>query len=459
MDMMIPGKTVSQLSAAINQEAASNSNTAKVLDDGFRKAFVQQMINQSEAADEQAESWGLISVMPNLAAISLDHDLHTILTRDGITLAIDELVDMLDAEMNAVSTKSDRRHEELYAALDSIYALLALLGVSVVPPNGNQNNQTNSNQTSRHELGINPVRLHLQEALLHMQTIIPSTTLKHVLGQEPLQLIGSQLQALASTLADDGSILESKPAARYETTVPPWLNVQPTAINNAGTLLQRLAQQAVHPSLMNANIAAMQVGNVQQVSYQVEANADALTQLQPPVMGAEQMRDYSALHTKSATPTVYVLAEEFANTMSSMIVEKFNIRSANGISEAKLMLFPEQLGQVDVKLSMQNGVLTALFQTDSAMAKELLENQLSHLRVMLQAQGLSVDKLEVAHSQAAAGFSQQHAGQGHLGQQSFGNRPRFKDEEKAADAAFESEMVEQAAIQGLGYGRAINETV
>jgi flagellar hook-length control protein FliK len=140
--------------------------------------------------------------------------------------------------------------------------------------------------------------------------------------------------------------------------------------------------------------------------------------------------------------------------MTGLIVQKFDLTTLNGVSEAKLMLFPEHLGQVDVKITMQNGLLTAIFQTDTAMAKDMLDNQMAQLRLALQSQGLNVDKLEVSQGQSASQLAGQHQGQS--GQQQHSSRNSSAGDNGSIDTNFEAEIVEQAAAQGLGYGRAIN---
>lgn len=71
----------------------------------------------------------------------------------------------------------------------------------------------------------------------------------------------------------------------------------------------------------------------------------------------------------------------------------------NGVSQARLSLYPENLGQVDVRISSHNGVLTAHLVADTWIAKELLDGQLDQLRQALQNQGLQVNKLEVSIGQ------------------------------------------------------------
>ncbi|AZK47792.1 flagellar hook-length control protein FliK [Paenibacillus lentus] len=98
----------------------------------------------------------------------------------------------------------------------------------------------------------------------------------------------------------------------------------------------------------------------------------------------------------SAAPAVPV--EQFGKEISGFLVNKFEIVKLQGMSQARISLYPEHLGQVDVKITMQNGQLIAQFVTEHAFARESLEGQMAQLRSALQAQGLQVSKLEVTQN-------------------------------------------------------------
>lgn len=95
-------------------------------------------------------------------------------------------------------------------------------------------------------------------------------------------------------------------------------------------------------------------------------------------------------------------ADAFADEMAEWMLKQSLSGKSGVLTEAKITLMPEHLGQLEVKLSMQNGQLIALFHTDSAAAKDMLESNLAALRTNLQNSGVQVEKLEVSQ-QAAQG--------------------------------------------------------
>ena len=102
-------------------------------------------------------------------------------------------------------------------------------------------------------------------------------------------------------------------------------------------------------------------------------------------------------NTNAATKP-FVQLQQFSEALQQTIVRHLHV-NPNGTSAVRLSLYPESLGQVDVRMTSHNGVLTAHLVVDTWVAKELLEGQLEHLRQALQQQGLQVDKLEVSVGQ------------------------------------------------------------
>ena len=78
------------------------------------------------------------------------------------------------------------------------------------------------------------------------------------------------------------------------------------------------------------------------------------------------------------------------------VVKKFELLTKQEGSEIKIQLKPEFLGKMTIKLSLEEGVLSAKFVTDNQQVKGLLESNLALFRQQLEAAGIKVDKAEVA---------------------------------------------------------------
>lgn len=149
--------------------------------------------------------------------------------------------------------------------------------------------------------------------------------------------------------------------------------------------------------------------------------------------GQLALRDQGAQPLKTAAPQVPV--EQFGQEISRFLVNKLEIVKAGGLSEARISLYPEHLGHVDVKITLQNGQLVAQFMTEHAFAKESLEAQMAQLRLSLQSQGLQVNKLEVTQNTALSSHMYQdgrQSGNGTNQQQNGKRRDILRDEELLA---------------------------
>lgn len=77
------------------------------------------------------------------------------------------------------------------------------------------------------------------------------------------------------------------------------------------------------------------------------------------------------------------------------IVNKMKVEVKADVSEIKIALSPEHLGDVSLKIATHNGVVTAQFTAENQRVKELIESQFSSLEDTLRQQGLDVENLSV----------------------------------------------------------------
>ncbi|WP_426447094.1 flagellar hook-length control protein FliK [Paenibacillus sp. S-38] len=167
-------------------------------------------------------------------------------------------------------------------------------------------------------------------------------------------------------------------------------------------------------------------------------SADGVTP--PPATVQDLMKQLQSGQPVSKLPTLQMPAESFPDDMTQFVMNSFLLDSgADGITEAKLSLYPQHLGHVEVKLTMQNGQLIAQFAADNAAGKDMLESQLAQLRHSLQSQGIQVEKLEVTQSSNAQGFQS-----GMFQEKGQGQQPQSRQNQKAASARI-------AALEGESF--------
>jgi flagellar hook-length control protein FliK len=126
-----------------------------------------------------------------------------------------------------------------------------------------------------------------------------------------------------------------------------------------------------------------------------------LTDDSPAIPMHEFLKHVQSSQPMVKPPVIIIQAPNFVEDMTQFVIKSFTVDTkSEGFTEAKLSLFPQNLGQVDVKLTMHNGQLVAHFMADNSLGKEMLESQLSQLRTTLQNQGIQVERLEVSQNQA-----------------------------------------------------------
>ena len=455
MEMMIPQMTSTQPQAQATTNGQASKSTGGAV---FQKTLVQQINGDAVSGTANAQ------VNQPVATVSKEAASETVESAAAPTLTdlmpiIDGLLEQLAepaTEDSEAPAADEQQLQQLEAVLDQMNALLALIGipVPVIQPTAKPLIAGDGSMSDQQVVsGIAAVKSSLQDTLLQLQAMLQQGTTKLIQKQEPFELVEQQLQALTA-IVEGEPVETNKPQTKSTAFTQQLFSAQTAPKAEVSTLLQRLSQQAaVHPAVFSTAVQSLEQGVD---SETVTSSAETNPLVQPGASNPDTLRGFAPLvATAAAAATSFVVADDFAKSMTGMIVQKFDLTSLNGVSEAKIMLFPEHLGQVDVRITMQNGLLTAIFQTDTAMAKDMLDNQMAQLRSALQAQGLMVDKLEVSQGQSMTQLSSQHQGHGGSQQQATG-RQSFQGEEGSSETQFETEMIEQAAIQGLGFGRGIN---
>lgn len=374
------------------------------------------------------------------------------MTAEQIVAAIGELLQALQENTDQQQTSDADAQETLQLMLDQMNAMLTLLGQQPVQP---------LPQVPGFE--VEDLKADVAQALVSLQQTIDRGQLGAAKLGNVTEWLGSQLQVLQQTMQQLKAPTEQSATQEDEllsSTVPQASSAnesastpaqpQTTVTVKAVSLLDQLNRNAVSPNLLQV-IAEQQQTSEQTVEPTVSLDAGPVA-INLNAQAQEAARTLTLPRTIQVTQQVPV--QQFAETMANLMVNKFEVKTAVGMSEARLTLTPEHLGQVDVRISMHNGQLTALFLTDSSAAKEMLDNQLALLRANLQSQGLNVEKLEVSQQSYDNQMAQQQ--HGGSGKQQSNSGSGTHEGSETEQSTFEAELTEQSVIRELGFGRGIN---
>jgi flagellar hook-length control protein FliK len=125
--------------------------------------------------------------------------------------------------------------------------------------------------------------------------------------------------------------------------------------------------------------------------------------------GAAAASDASDVDDAQSSPE-----SQFADANHPRIVSGITGQMLPNGGTMQLRLDPPELGAIQVRVEMHNGVMTASFETSNDQASRLLSHSLGDLRSALEAQGVSVQKLQVSQSpkqQSSSGDAQKDGSQ------------------------------------------------
>lgn len=110
----------------------------------------------------------------------------------------------------------------------------------------------------------------------------------------------------------------------------------------------------------------------------------------------------TSLEAKTGITVVSKLenAEIVKTTDTQQIIEQINknlksIRLLNGTQEIKIILKPESLGEVNLKMILDKGMITAKLVVESSIVKEAIDKQLGTLKETLQNQGYEIKEFKI----------------------------------------------------------------
>lgn len=136
----------------------------------------------------------------------------------------------------------------------------------------------------------------------------------------------------------------------------------------------------------------------------------------------------------------------------SQLLERMQVMKNGRESQLRIKLAPENLGQLDIRLTTVEGKVTAHIATATAAAKEMIEGQLNQLRQTFVQQGIQLDKVEVVQ-QSSHSLLQDH--QSHQQGQQFEQGKHRREKQSGQYEVEENPVIthehEQEETIGINY--------
>ena len=123
-----------------------------------------------------------------------------------------------------------------------------------------------------------------------------------------------------------------------------------------------------------------------------------------PIMAFAQATEQPIDSFARPTPVEAPLPQAPVNPQNVMeqIVSHMRFEVRGDMAEIRIQLRPEHLGEVSLRVAMQNGIVVAQFVAESQRVKEIIESNFNQLRDALEQQGINVAEIEVSVSQGEA---------------------------------------------------------
>ncbi|MGZ4133599.1 MAG: flagellar hook-length control protein FliK, partial [Tumebacillaceae bacterium] len=120
---------------------------------------------------------------------------------------------------------------------------------------------------------------------------------------------------------------------------------------------------------------------------------------------------------------VYMQADQMHNQLADLVVKRAALIEAPGRQEFRIVLQPQGLGEIEVRVEAVGNQISVHLTADNAASKGLLDSGLANLKNQLQSQGIQFNRIEVSTGTTGQGgeFSglpqDRNSGQSFQGQQ------------------------------------------
>ncbi|MEO2204064.1 flagellar hook-length control protein FliK [Paenibacillus pabuli] len=421
----------SKTTGAAQTSSGTQSKGAVTGNNGGFLQTLAQSLNSSISEESNSATAGGLIVNPLAITLATSEEGE----ETSLTAVLDSLFGGLDSLDEALENDPTLL-AELQNLIQQMYAQLK--GASVETENAGEtvNAQTTVNATAVMDLTEHPaaVRFVLQDVLTQMvasMTEPDSPIAKNTAEfKQLLQTLQNQLQEAGVDLSNNKG----------------WTDLK-TIVDSMDTSKDQVVQSKATPSTEKELTAISSSNNGLKVTGEADADT-SLTASEGGEMdhskvitaGELSMRTSGTTVAKPAEPVMQ--ASQFAKEMTQFVVNKLDIVQQKGFSEATISLRPEHLGKLDVQITLQNGQLVARFMTEHAMAKDMLEQQMTQLRTSLQSQGIQVERIEVTQS-SSLGSEMYHDGGRQQGNNSQDQRRSREREEQTDDAIIAANLQEE----------------
>ncbi|MFC4355262.1 flagellar hook-length control protein FliK [Chryseomicrobium palamuruense] len=188
--------------------------------------------------------------------------------------------------------------------------------------------------------------------------------------------------------SDVNPVLKVDSSTGLESDVNPVLQTDSSPVLNEETTT--LLDSETNPILESDLSPVLKAETSPVLKSPIPAEPQVIVPLQAPELPNEFQQD-SVESLDVTKPEFEKFRFEFARNMAVPLRQAIG----DGGQTLRIQVFPENLGHIDIVVSMQDGKMHAQLTASSTITKDILEMQLPQLRQSLQDQGIQVDQLDI----------------------------------------------------------------
>ena len=263
------------------------------------------------------------------------------------------------------------------------------------------------------ELGLQDADLlnrdSLQQIFLNLNQAEPTEFLTN---EALFAEFGELMQAVEQTVAESGFNPEDVQAIleATEMTTDVVTDVRDNSLttdeiteNDAEDTVEEVAAETVTVEVSETTSEAKtETGNTGEEDHKATAKKDgdrATVSNETDANVKNVFIDALAKNAVTETGEAGLAAAAQVREIANQIMEHIKITIRPEQTNMELQLNPEHLGRVNLTITEKEGMMTAQFTTQSEVAKEAIESQMTALRESLQNQGIKVEAIEVTVSE------------------------------------------------------------
>ncbi|PWK12709.1 flagellar hook-length control protein FliK [Tumebacillus permanentifrigoris] len=225
-----------------------------------------------------------------------------------------------------------------------------------------------------------------------------AATLVEALFAQLLQPEGTQEPAASSETQDvPGAGTHKQPLfGKLQATT---LTAHSLQVLSTSTQVDTTTAQLTGTQMQASVLTAALLASDQPVQQQAQAGdtLDGSQLLGNPLTGGQTpLQSARADQLAKMKPVVTLHADNFNKEFANLVVKRAALIEAPGRHEFRIVMQPQGLGEIEVRVQAIGNQITMHLSADSAATKGLLDSNLSSLKSQLQAQGIQFDRIEVS---------------------------------------------------------------